>query len=583
MTIKYNNFKLIPIKIITLILIFSINIGYADWINLSGAENAENILEIYTTHDGVKVQLEIFPADLANFVPNHSGKPSLAFQVLADQEPLPSYITLIEKRERIDRYSPFAGMVDPRTRRTIPGPPEDKRVIYIETFYPFDKKPEIITLIPPLDEDQNVEVTIGFITFHNTVPVNDFRYLSKPEILLIDWEDPWFTSFENKNIKRHHASPLMSFLYIEPHQVRLEGLMRVKDLFEWESLDLQNLQNKQPDRNAIQQLAKKVFSKQTAIEIDGQALPVDESRAVFLKITPMGLRADNSDRSIDPAASIIGVSQAYWVEELPDSVTVDLDLFTDRTDVIPFVMTDPAGPFPGLAKKDDPSYEWENFLTNYEAKTPTPVTVAPDTVSVPIASLILLIIASIFAIKVLLLKERNKKISPAIISIACVLLAVLSKHVWVFNIINPLQDTVAESSPQITADTLENIKIAYLQKDPNEFKYSLSQFIAEKQLDEIVYELNQVFAIPVSTGGIASAENIEIIQLDETTVLEGDQHFRTLVTMTVQARSQHWGHADFRIINFRTLMEFKKVDDHWQLSDFTVVDIKPVGLNTPKT
>lgn len=572
--------KSLPAKIILLIACVNINCGFADWVNLSGAENAANILEMYVDDGGVKIQFEISPTDLAKFMPNHKGKPTLAFQVLADGKPLPSYIALSEKRERVDRYSPFAGLIDPRTRRKIPGPPADKQVIFIEAFYPFETEPEAITLVPPLGDDQNIEATIGFIAFHNSVPINDFRYLSKSEKLWIEWDDPWFTAFENKNIKRHHSSPLMSFLYLEPYQVRLEGLMRTKDLFEWEGLDLQDAPAL--DRNTLQKLAEKIFEERTAIEIDGKTLPVDTSRAVFLKITPMGLRADNSADLIDPAASIIGVTQAYWVEHLPESVTVDLDLFTERTDDIPFVMTDPAGPFPGLVSREDPSYVWQNFLTSYVEKMPTPVRVAPATVTVPIISLVLLMIAGFFAIKILLLGEANKKIISGGVSIVCVLLALLGRHVWVTNIINPLQDTVAQSSPQIIAHTLQNIKLAYLQKDPDEFRRTVEQFIEKKQLDEIVYELNQAFAIPVLTGGVASAENIEVIQLDETTTYDSNKHFRTLVTMTVQARSQHWGHADIRIINFRALMELKKIDDNWQLMDFTVLDVKPADMSNQK-
>ena len=39
----------------------------ADWINLSGAQNAPNIAEIYINDDHVKVELEIFVNDLVTF------------------------------------------------------------------------------------------------------------------------------------------------------------------------------------------------------------------------------------------------------------------------------------------------------------------------------------------------------------------------------------------------------------------------------------------------------------------------------------------------------------------------------------
>ena len=39
-------------------------------------------------------------------------------------------------------------------------------------------------------------------------------------------------------LKRHHKSALMSFLYVEPREVRHEVLIRVRELQEWTDLGL---------------------------------------------------------------------------------------------------------------------------------------------------------------------------------------------------------------------------------------------------------------------------------------------------------------------------------------------------------
>ena len=44
-----------------------------------------------------------------------------------------------EPRMRIDRPNPYAGMTNPMTMQAVPGPPEDKRVLYVELIYPFEK------------------------------------------------------------------------------------------------------------------------------------------------------------------------------------------------------------------------------------------------------------------------------------------------------------------------------------------------------------------------------------------------------------------------------------------------------------
>ncbi len=230
----------------------------ADWINLTGAETAPNIAEIYVLDDHVKIVLEISIGDLENFdelVPddwlkeNHPKRPSIQKRlqhfssetiqfVTGKGETLRAELKLVEPRERTDRQSPFAGMINPYTRQPVPGAPSDKRVLYAELIYPFKKKPKELTMVPPLDEEGRAQVTIGFIAYHKAVPIIDFRYLGAPARLMLDWADPWYSKFENPNLKRHHKSALMSFLYIEPYEVRHEILTRVKDLEEWMDLGL---------------------------------------------------------------------------------------------------------------------------------------------------------------------------------------------------------------------------------------------------------------------------------------------------------------------------------------------------------
>lgn len=126
----------------------------ADWINLTGAETAPNIAEIYVLDDHVKVVLEIYVGNLevfADLLPDSllrdaSGRASLeerlqrfsreTFQVVTSTgERLDAVLRLAEPRLRTDRRSPFAGMINPSTRQRVPEAPADKRVLYVELVY----------------------------------------------------------------------------------------------------------------------------------------------------------------------------------------------------------------------------------------------------------------------------------------------------------------------------------------------------------------------------------------------------------------------------------------------------------------
>ena len=122
----------------------------ADWINLSGAQSAANIAEIYVEDDQVRLVLEIYVNDIDKFVDllpdewhQRAGKRPLPLQermkrfstdgfqvIIGDQQRLMAELRRVEPRLRTERPNPFAGMINPYTRQPIPGPPEDKRVLY---------------------------------------------------------------------------------------------------------------------------------------------------------------------------------------------------------------------------------------------------------------------------------------------------------------------------------------------------------------------------------------------------------------------------------------------------------------------
>ena len=213
----------------------------ADWINLSGAQNAPNIAEIYINDDHVKIELEIFVNDLVTFdrlIPDEffaGTKIKRApleermqqfsnedLQVIADNgQKLQATLKLIEPRFRKERPSPMRWKINPYTGQPIPGPPKDKRVLYAELVYPFTQKPQSLTIIPPLDEESKIsKVPIGFMTYHKGAPLHDFKYLSEPSTVTLDWADPWYSQFEKKALRRWQIGGVMSFLYIEPYEVQ---------------------------------------------------------------------------------------------------------------------------------------------------------------------------------------------------------------------------------------------------------------------------------------------------------------------------------------------------------------------------
>jgi hypothetical protein len=197
-------------------------------------------------------------------------------------------------------------------------------------------------------------VTIGFILYHKSVPVIDFRYLSGPSTLTLD-PDPWYSRFDNPNLKRHHKSALMSFLYVEPYEVRHEILTRVKDLEAWMDLGLRGDQYIEVDElEPLKQRIGEFLLGRNPVLVDGEALKPILDRTNYVKVALTGIQLMEKPERLEISTAIIGVIITYITDGMPQEVTVDWELFTEQVNRVPATATDPAGPLPTyLTPKDN--------------------------------------------------------------------------------------------------------------------------------------------------------------------------------------------------------------------------------------
>ena len=572
------------------------NVARADWMNLTGAETAPNIAEITILDDRVRIALEVYIGDLATFealLPDDWLKKDVAarppsaerlkrfsadtFQVVTDDgTKLQADLKLAEPRLRKDRASPFAGMINPMTRRRVPDAPKDKRVLYAELEYPFEGKPETLTFIPPRDEKGITAVTIGFIAYHKAVPIIDFRYLSGAAKVNLDWADPWYTKFDNPNLKRHHKSALMSFLYVAPREVRHEVLTRVRDLQEWTDLGLTGGATIEPDQQAaLKDRVRAFFAARNPLKVDGVLSEPASSRAEFLTISLTGLQVVEEAEPLDLSTAIVGVILSYPVKHLPKHVSVEWELFNDRIERIPATVIDPVGPLASFIDARDPTLEWQNFLKKYQEPEVSPVVFDDGrAIGVPVLSMALLIFC--LASAALAVRPRfGSRRGWATLSALGAVAAVLSIRVLVVDVKNPFAGPPDEAtSAQIVTRVLNNVNHAFIEKEPEALRRALGVVVAEDRLGDIETELQRALAIKVVGGGIARVNAIENLVVKDITALNDASGFRLLAEWTAKASAGHWGHAHRRTIRFRALMELAEVEGVWKLIGLTVVDAK---------
>lgn len=568
----------------------------ADWINLTGAETARNIAEITVLDDRVRVAIEIYIGDLAKFedlLPDEflahprPDRPALAkrlqrfstniFRVEADNgAPLPVELKTIEPRTRKKRASPFAGKIDPFTRRRLPSAPRDKRVLYAELEYSFQGKPATLTFVPPRDAKGIATVTIGFIAYHKAVPVIDFRYLSRPAKLKLDWGDPWYTKFDNPNLKRHHKSALMSFLYVEPREVRHEVLIRVRDMQKWTDLSLNGRKViGAEEKAALKDRASAFLAARNPLKVDGVLVKPASARSDFVKISLTGLQVLEDTVPLDLSTAILGVILSYPVKHLPKNVSIKWELFNERIGQIPTTAIDPAGPLKGFVSPSDPMIEWQNYLRKYKDPKVLPVRIDDGrSIGLPVMSLVLLVFAIVLAV----LAVRPPRLGRrwwAAASLLGVIAAALLVRVSVVDVRNPFAGPPDKKiTAQIVMAILNNVADALVEKEQTALRQALQVVVADDMIADVELELRRALAIKVTGGGIARIDAIENLVLQEIVALKDNSGLRTLAQWTVRASAGHWGHAHRRKVRFRALVEMDQFAGVWKLTGLTVVDAR---------
>ena len=575
----------------------------ADWINLTGAQSAPNIAEIYVEDDHIRLVLEIYVGDLDKFVhllPEDFLKASgiapppikermrrfseETFQFLSeDKKRLQAELKRVEPRMRTERPNPFAGMKNPYTGRPVPGPPEDKRVLYAELIYPFERKSGTLTIIPPLGKGGLPDAPIGFVAYHKEVPVVDYRYLSEPARLILDWEDPWYSKFENKALKRWQQSGMMTFLYIEPFEVRHETLVRVKDMEAWMDLGLRGGDYIEVDE--FEPLKKRIgdfLLQHSKVLIDGQSLRPILDRTSFVKYTMTRTFFIDQPERMPLNTAMIGVIVTYLTKEIPQQVTVDWDLFSEKIQKVPTNAVDPAGPFPSYVTPAENLFTWNNFLKTYQMPTVAEVTVddALSHIKLPLASLLCLALLVPVGLHIKRKRRNSGKIGLPMGMIAVLIAG--SILLYPFLKVSVARPTIlaAEMSDKkavaVLESLLKNIYRSFDFRVEEDVYDRLATSVSGDLLSDIYLHNRRSLVVTQAGGAQARVKEVKIQDVDVSPLKDRPLGLLFHAKWTALGTVGHWGHIHTRENQYDANITVEPVDGAWKITDLELLEEKRI-------
>lgn len=543
----------------------------------TGAERSSTVAEIWIDADRVVLRLEVGDLDRESFVglltvgpvdPAQS-EPGLALSG-DDGTKLAGEVGIVERRPRTPRSA--AAQSDPIRRA------DGAEVTYVEVEYDLATRPETLTFTPPGRIGSNESAAeIGFIVYHETIPVIDFQYLKRPETLQLDWADPWYSAFANTDLKRHHDAPLMTFLYVEPYEVRFEILMRLKELASWMGLEVPDQTLIEADMQAeLLQRIGRFMTRQSQVRIDGVTSRPLLDRVEFVRVTPQGIQSLNESQRLTLPTALVGVIFAYVTNGPPHEVTADWTFFNERITSIPATVIDPVSRLPYDVTPEQPTLRWVNLLEDYNYRVATIEAIhaqAASVLEISVPGILLCLIAALIA-------GFGSRIRLGGVNriVAVGLLFVLAVGVWAYgrvalrNPFAPPYQLPEIEAIQILQGLLQNTYRAFDFRGEEDVYDKLAVSASGDLITQIYLQNRRRLVMEEQGGARAKVQDVQLLDAVQVGPPTNRQEFTFQCLWRITGTVNHWGHSHQRRNQYEARIGIQPIEETWKITALDVTE-----------
>ena len=543
----------------------------------TGAEHSSTVAEIWIDRERITLRLEIGDLDREAFATllndDTPGQDEVRLGLVLtgdDGTPLTGEAQVIERRPRINRSTETQS-----TAVQIPGGPE---VTYAEVVYDLATHPATLTLTPPsrIGGDE-AAAEIGFIVYHETIPVIDFQYLERPETLRLDWRDPWYSAFENAALQRHHSAPVMTFLYVEPYEVRFEVLVRLKTLASWMSLNVGEETPIDVDTRArLRQQIGRFFLQHSQVQVDGARSRPLLDRVEFVRVTPQGIQSLEAADRLTFHTALAGVILAYVTPGPPQEVTADWTFFDDQVTSVPSTVIDPVSQLPYDMTPAQPTLRWTNLLDDYNYQVATIDAIAAQAANeleVPLPSVLLCLAAALIAGYggYLALNGVYRVSAVALVFIVAVGVGSWGRIAVRNPFVAPYQLPEVEAL-LILQGLLQNTYRAFDFRAENDVYDKLAVSASGDLITDIYLQSRKRLVMEEQGGARAKVQDVQLLDAAPTGPPARGQRFTFQCAWRITGTVNHWGHTHQRRNQYEAMITIQPIEQTWKIVALDVID-----------
>jgi hypothetical protein len=456
----------------------------------------------------------------------------------------------------------------------------------IAVEYPFGgRRPAVLRISPALNTPASRDKALSLIVFHEAVPVIDYQYWQAPESLILDWQDPWRSRFENPAFKRHHETPNMAFLYVESNEVRYELLLRLSDMRRW--LNWKPTPDIVSDRGQMSGMREAIaafIQDRSQLLIDGQPGRAIIDRVDLLRMAAGGPVPVADGERISMQSILIGVVLAFNTTRLPERIQARWTLFDEQVDRVTTVAYDPVGQDTSYVTPDQPLFEWTNALDEYPgardrwsvlsegvAVTETDATVA---ISLPALAGVALLLALTWQLRF----RQRQRLSNLVVGGACAVflgVAIAAPKRLSISLPNPLAPQVAmsnEAAALLAQSLLKNVYRAFDFRAEVDVYDKLALSVARDLLEEIYLQNRRAWSVHKAGGAQGKVQDVRVSEARARPLPERRRAVELHTCWRAAGTVSHWGHSHTRHNEYEALITVEPDQGVWKITALRVLD-----------